>query len=97
MLHSQARDGLIFGSNVTAQWRKPQLIIFSAKCCPNATCRRSRGCLPLKRFVVDDLSDLLREPNPLPEIKASVATALTPYIDRPGDRRDGCRLSSSSK
>ena len=43
----------------------------------------------LERSVVDDLWDLLSEPNPLPEIKASVATALTPYIDRPGDRRDG--------
>ena len=39
----------------------------------------------LERSVVDDLWDLLSEPNPLPEIKASVATALTPYIDRPGD------------
>jgi hypothetical protein len=59
---------------------------------------RSRGCRPLERSVVDDLCDLLSELNPLPEIKASVATALTPYIDRPGDRRDGyCRLSSSGK
>jgi hypothetical protein len=39
----------------------------------------SRGCRPLERSVVDDLRDLLSEPNPLPEIKASVATALTPY------------------
>jgi hypothetical protein len=46
----------------------------------------------LERSVVHDLWDLLNEPNPLPEIKASVATALTPYIDRPGDRRGGyCR------
>jgi hypothetical protein len=59
---------------------------------------RSRGCRPLEWSVVDDLWDLLSEPNPLPEIKASVATALTPCIDRLGDRRDGyCRLSSSSK
>ena len=44
---------------------------------------RCRGCRPLERSVVDDLGDLLSEPNPLPEIKASVATARTPYIDRP--------------
>ena len=47
---------------------------------------RSRGCWPLERSIFDDLWDLLSEPKPLPEIKASVATALTPYIDRPGDR-----------
>jgi hypothetical protein len=45
---------------------------------------RSRGCRLLDRSVVNDLWDLMSEPNPLPEIKASVATALTPYIDRPG-------------
>src|SRR5436190_4159302 len=35
----------------------------------------------LERPVFDDL---LSEPNPLSKIKASVATALTPHIDRPG-------------
>lgn len=59
---------------------------------------RSRGCRPFERSVVDDLWDHLSEPNPLPKIKASVATALTLYIDRPGDQRDGyCRLSSSGR
>jgi hypothetical protein len=36
---------------------------------------RKRGCRPLDRSVVGDLSDLLSEPNPLPQIKAPVATA----------------------
>ncbi len=37
--------------------------------------RRKRRCRPLERSVVGDLQDLLSEPNPLPQIKAPVATA----------------------
>jgi hypothetical protein len=36
---------------------------------------RKRGCRPLERSVVGELWDLLCEPNPLPQIKAPVATA----------------------
>ncbi len=36
---------------------------------------RKRGCRPLEWSVVGDLQDLLSEPNPLPQIKAPVATA----------------------
>ena len=36
---------------------------------------RKRGCRPLERSVVGDLWDLLGETDPLPRIKAPVATA----------------------
>ncbi len=36
---------------------------------------RKRGCRPLERSVAGELYDLLSEPNPLPQIKAPVATA----------------------
>jgi hypothetical protein len=59
---------------------------------------RKRECRPLERSVVGDLWDLPSEPNPLPQIKDPSQRQLTPYIDSPGDRRDGyCRLSSSNK
>jgi hypothetical protein len=124
-MHSQARDGLIFGSShgrAIAQTAAHHLFHKvlpecnappASNCSPTLACRevsdpcdacgrfgarppwsmsdrqarlsgRSRGCRLLERSVVNDLWDLLSEPNPLPEIKASVATALTPYIDRPG-------------
>jgi hypothetical protein len=46
MLHSQARDGLIFGSNMTAQWRKPQLIIFFHAVLPECNAPPASNCSP---------------------------------------------------
>ena len=47
---------------------------------------RSRGCVS---STVVEIFGSTERTEPIAKIKASVATALTPYIDRPGDRRDG--------
>jgi hypothetical protein len=59
MLHSQARDGLIIrvkrpdysGQDMTAEWRKLQIINFSKECCPNATWRQQAVVCILRRSV----------------------------------------------
>src|SRR5260370_42046331 len=51
MLHSQACDGAdSSGQDMNTQWRKLQIVIFSKKCCPNAT---RRAALLNVRFPSD--------------------------------------------